>query len=62
MVVKLAGKIAVIRRGTCEFGFKALALKMQGAVAVIMVNNVQVLLIGMAGGARRCYYSVIYGK
>ena len=34
------GKIAVIRRGTCEFGFKILAAQAYGAVAVIMVNNV----------------------
>lgn len=33
------GKIAVIRRGTCEFGFKALAAQNLGAVAVVVVNN-----------------------
>ncbi|RMA66253.1 T9SS-dependent M36 family metallopeptidase [Ulvibacter antarcticus] len=36
----LNGKIAVIRRGDCEFGFKALAAETEGAVAVIVVNNV----------------------
>lgn len=36
----LAGKIAVIRRGVCEFGFKVLAAQNEGAVAVIIVNNV----------------------
>ncbi|NND62559.1 MAG: T9SS type A sorting domain-containing protein [Flavobacteriaceae bacterium] len=33
----LNGKIAVIRRGSCEFGFKALAAENEGAVAVIIV-------------------------
>ncbi|MEZ4816618.1 MAG: T9SS-dependent M36 family metallopeptidase [Flavobacteriaceae bacterium] len=33
----LSGKIAVIRRGGCEFGFKALAAENEGAVAVIVV-------------------------
>lgn len=33
----LNGKIAVIRRGSCEFGFKALAAENAGAVAVIVV-------------------------
>jgi len=37
---ELAGKIAVIRRGECQFGFKALAAENEGAVAVIVVNNV----------------------
>jgi hypothetical protein len=36
----LDGKIAVIRRGTCEFGFKILAAQANGAIGVIMVNNV----------------------
>lgn len=35
----LSGKIAVIRRGECEFGFKVLAAENEGAVAVIIVNN-----------------------
>ncbi len=47
----LAGKIAVIRRGECEFGFKSLAAQNEGAVAVIMVNNVAGDPIGMAPGA-----------
>ncbi len=49
--VDLVGKIAVIRRGVCEFGFKALAAQNEGAVAVIMVNNVEGDAITMAGGA-----------
>ncbi len=36
----LNGKIVVIRRGECEFGFKVLAAQNKGAVAVIIVNNV----------------------
>ena len=47
----LSGKIAVIRRGECEFGFKALAAENEGAVAVIMVNNVEGEAITMAPGA-----------
>ena len=47
----LAGKIVVIRRGECEFGFKALAAQNEGAVAVIMVNNVPGAPIIMGGGA-----------
>lgn len=33
------GKIAVIDRGTCEFGIKALNAQNAGAIAVIVVNN-----------------------
>ena len=36
----LTGNIAVIRRGSCEFGFKINAAENAGAIAVIMVNNV----------------------
>ena len=46
----LDGKIVVIRRGACEFGFKALAAQNEGAIAVIMVNNVEGDAITMAGG------------
>jgi len=35
----IAGKIAVIYRGTCEFGIKALNAQNAGAVGVIIVNN-----------------------
>jgi|TARA_B110000114_G_C15086509_1_gene396349 extracellular elastinolytic metalloproteinase len=48
---EIAGKIAVIRRGTCEFGFKILAAQAQGAVGVIMVNNVSGDPISMGEGA-----------
>jgi extracellular elastinolytic metalloproteinase len=46
----LSGKIAVIRRGECEFGFKSLAAQNEGAVAVIIVNNVPGDPISMGGG------------
>jgi len=47
----IAGKIAVIRRGTCEFGFKVLSAQNQGAVAVIITNNVPGAPIAMGPGA-----------
>ncbi|EDM45586.1 Protease-associated PA [unidentified eubacterium SCB49] len=37
---ELNGKIAVIRRGECDFVFKVAAAEAAGAVAVIIVNNV----------------------
>ena len=36
---QINGKIAVIRRGTCEFSFKIFAAQNAGAIAVIMTNN-----------------------
>ncbi len=47
----LSGKIVLIRRGECEFGFKGLAAQNEGAVAVIIVNNVAGDPIIMAPGA-----------
>lgn len=47
----LNGKIVVIRRGVCEFGFKVLKAENEGAVAVIIVNNVPGALTLMGGGA-----------
>lgn len=46
----LAGKIAVIRRGVCEFGFKALVAQNAGAIAVVVINNVEGPPIVMGGG------------
>ncbi len=43
----LTGKIAVIYRGSCEFGYKAYK---RGAVAVIIINHTGDA-VGMAGGA-----------
>lgn len=45
----LAGKIALIYRGTCGFGVKALNAQNAGAVAVIIVNRDEEL-INMNGG------------
>jgi len=47
----LTGKIALIDRGTCEFGSKALKAQNAGAIAVIIVNNVPGSVITMGGGA-----------
>ncbi len=43
------GKIVLIRRGTCEFGCKVESAQNNGALAVIIVNNVPGL-INMGGG------------
>ena len=45
------GNIAVIRRGSCEFGSKVLDAEQAGAIAVIMVNNVGGDPIAMGAGA-----------
>ncbi len=45
----LNGKIAVIRRGSCPFVDKVQAAQDEGAVAVIMVNNVAGAPINMGG-------------
>jgi len=47
----LNGKIAVIDRGSCEFGFKCLNAQNAGAIAVIICNNVSGSSITMAPGA-----------
>jgi predicted aconitase with swiveling domain len=46
----LAGKIAIVRRGACEFGAKVLAAENEGAIAVIVVNNNPDPPIAMGGG------------
>ena len=46
----LSGKIALIRRGVCEFGFKALVAQNAGAIGVVVINNVEGAPIIMAGG------------
>ena len=45
----LDGKIAIIRRGACNFTLKVLAAQNEGAIAVIMVNNVEGPPIIMGG-------------
>lgn len=47
----LTGKIALIYRGTCEFGAKALAAQNAGAIGVIVINNSPAAPIPMGGGA-----------
>ncbi|WP_111685031.1 T9SS-dependent M36 family metallopeptidase [Winogradskyella tangerina] len=47
----LNGNIAVLRRGSCEFGFKVLAAENAGAIAVIVVNNQPGATITMGAGA-----------
>lgn len=48
--VDLAGKIAVVYRGNCEFGAKALNAQNAGAVGVVIVNNAPGAAVGMAAG------------
>ncbi len=47
----LSGKIALVKRGNCEFGAKAKAAQDAGAVACIIVNNVSGGPVGMGKGA-----------
>ena len=49
LVTDLTGKIALISRGTCEFGSKALNAQNAGAIAVIIYNNVGGM-VSMAAG------------
>src|SRR5690606_20072141 len=37
---QVAGKIAVVKRGNCDFGLKALNAQQAGAIGVIIFNNV----------------------
>lgn len=46
----IAGKVALIDRGSCEFGFKSLAAENAGAIAVIICNNVGGDNVNMAPG------------
>lgn len=48
---EVAGKIAVIYRGDCEFGAKGLEAQNAGAIGVIMINNVSGGAIAMGAGA-----------
>lgn len=47
----LDGKIAVVYRGTCEFGEKALASQFAGAIGCIIINNLGGAPVEMGGGA-----------
>lgn len=46
----LQGKIAVIYRGSCQFGIKALNAQNAGAVGVVIVNNTDGPIIEVDGG------------
>lgn len=46
----VAGKIAMIYRGACEFGLKALNAQNAGAIGVVIINN-QGAPVGMGAGA-----------
>ncbi|MBL0128120.1 MAG: T9SS type A sorting domain-containing protein [Flavobacteriales bacterium] len=48
----IAGKIAVVYRGVCEFGAKALNAEMAGAIAVVIINNAPGAPVGMGAGAQ----------
>ena len=50
LINDLTGKIALVSRGTCEFGVKSLNAQNAGAVAVIIYNNVGGI-VNMAAGA-----------
>ncbi len=46
----IQGKIAVVYRGTCQFGVKALNANLAGAIAVVIINNAPGSPVGMAAG------------
>ena len=48
---EMAGSIALLYRGTCEFGAKALNAQNAGAIAVVIVNNAPGAPVGMGAGA-----------
>lgn len=48
---EVAGKIAIVYRGTCEFGVKALNAQNAGAIGVVVVNNAPGAPIAMGAGA-----------
>lgn len=47
----LAGKIAVVYRGSCEFGAKVANAELSGAIACVIINNVPGAPIAMGAGA-----------
>ncbi|RYE21060.1 MAG: T9SS type A sorting domain-containing protein [Sphingobacteriales bacterium] len=48
----MVGNVALIQRGDCEFGVKALNAQTAGAVAIFIVNNVDGPPVGMGAGAQ----------
>lgn len=49
--VDVNGKVAVLYRGSCEFGTKALNAQNAGAIAVIIINNLAGSPVAMGAGA-----------
>ncbi len=47
---EIEGKVAMIDRGDCQFGFKGLAAEEEGAIAVIICNNAEQPNFNMAPG------------
>lgn len=52
LVNNLTGKIAVLYRGSCEFGVKAYNAQLAGAIGVIIINNAAGAPVAMGGGAQ----------
>jgi len=50
--VDIAGNIAILYRGDCEFGMKAFNAQNAGAIACVIINNVPGGPVGMAGGTQ----------
>jgi len=48
----VAGQIAVIYRGDCEFGAKAFNAQQAGAIGVVIINNIPGAPIAMGAGAQ----------
>lgn len=48
---QISGKIAVVYRGTCEFGAKSMNAQDQGAIAVVIINNQPGAPVAMGAGA-----------
>ncbi|MDX1446336.1 PA domain-containing protein, partial [Lishizhenia sp.] len=49
-VSNVSGKIAILYRGACEFGTKALNAEQAGAIAVVIINNQAGGPVGMGAG------------
>ncbi len=47
---ELAGNIALIKRGNCEFGLKSLNAEQAGAIAAVIYNNVGDATVSMGAG------------
>jgi Zn-dependent metalloprotease len=55
---EVAGKIAIVYRGTCNFSAKVYNAQLAGAVAVIVVNNVATGLPGMGAGVNAALVTI----